>query len=72
MPIFKDIKVCMHMHAYAYSRISMQAAYLFKNISYFVVLTHNYVLKYYVNYDKTKSVVITKVEYVFSEYELKK
>ena len=40
--------------------------------SYFVVLTHNYVLENYVKYDKNKSVVITKAEYVFSEYELKK
>ena len=32
--------------------------------SYFVVLTHNYVLENYVNYDKSKSVVITKAEYV--------
>ena len=39
---------------------------------HFVVLTHNYVSENYVNYDKRKSVVITKAEYVFSEYELKK
>ena len=38
----------------------------------FFVLTHNYDLENYVKYDKNKSFVITKAEYVFSEYELKK
>ena len=40
--------------------------------SYFVVLTHNYVLENYVKYDKNKAVIIMKADYVFSEYELKK
>ena len=33
---------------------------------------HNYVLENYVKYDKNKAGVITKADYVFSEYELKK
>ena len=36
------------------------------------VITHNYVLENYVNYDKNKAVIITKANYVYSDYELKK
>ena len=39
---------------------------------YFVVITSNYDFINYDNYDKSKSVVITKVKYIFSEYKLKK
>ena len=43
-----------------------------KNFKVGLVITFNYDFIKYDNYDKSKSVLIMKVEYVFSEYKLKK